>query len=62
LFGVKLGVGMENWTSERIEEPFAEFDRWRACPNDIVGGSRCCCQLSAGRVEVYSSPSRLYKD
>jgi|SRR5690242_1095908 len=36
--GVMLGVGIWNLTSERIEEPFAEFERWRAWPKDIVCG------------------------
>ncbi len=36
--GVMLGVGIWNLTSDRIEEPFAEFERWRAWPKDIVGG------------------------
>jgi hypothetical protein len=44
-----LGVGIWNLTSDRIEEPFAELDRWRAWPKDIVGGLQDgCCQSRLG--------------
>ena len=40
-----LGVGIWNLTSDLMEEPFAEFERWRAWPRDIVGGLQSgCCQ------------------
>jgi hypothetical protein len=48
-WGVMLGVGIWNLTSDRIEEPFAELDRWRAWPKDIVGGLQDgCCQSRLG--------------
>lgn len=47
--GVTDGVGGLILTSDRIEEPFVEFDRWRAGPVLILGGLRVNCSVSRCR-------------
>lgn len=52
-----LGVGIWNLTSDRMEEPFAELERWRAWPRDIVGSCSVRAKEQCG-FHTWSTASR----